>query len=68
MAIALPLLVGTTAEGSSVAVESAAGKLSIGGAALTGADVATKNGVLHAVDALLVPPGIDLANLAAGAN
>ena len=50
----------TTAEGSPVNVQLLDGTIRINDATITGKDVRVVNGVLHAVDRLLVPGSIDL--------
>ena len=52
-----------TVEGSRVTVRSVNGTVHINDALVTGPDVATSTGILHAIDKLLLPPGIDLVAL-----
>ena len=40
-----------------------AGTLKIGDAAIVATDVAASNGVIHVIDAVLVPPTVDLTAL-----
>ena len=54
-----------TLEGSTLSVVVGNNKVSINDATVTGADVLTISGVLHAVDKLLVPPGVSLNALVA---
>ncbi len=54
-------------EGSTLSVVVGNNKVSINDATVTGADVLTITGVLHAVDKLLVPPGVSLNALVAKA-
>lgn len=49
-----------TAEGSTVRVQSINGAIRINDATITGSDVKVANGVLHAIDRLLIPPSVDL--------
>ncbi|GDX34339.1 beta-Ig-H3/fasciclin [Actinomycetes bacterium] len=51
-----------TVEGSSVKLETSYG-VKVNGANVTAADVAASNGVIHVIDAVLVPPTVDLAKL-----
>ena len=51
-----------TVEGSSVKLDTAYG-VTVNGATVTTADIATSNGVIHVIDAVLVPPTVDLAKL-----
>ena len=41
-------------------IEDAAGSVSIGNAAVTTADIMASNGVIHVIDAVLLPPGFQL--------
>jgi uncharacterized surface protein with fasciclin (FAS1) repeats len=43
-------------EGASLKMKSAGGSLQVNNARVTGADMAASNGVIHAVDAVLMPP------------
>ena len=54
-----------TAEGTPVNVQSVNGAIRINDATITGPDVKVANGVLHAVDRLLIPPTVDLNTLVA---
>lgn len=48
----------TTAAGPTVTVAAGtSGSLTVGGATVTRADIAASNGVVHAIDAVLIPPG-----------
>jgi len=51
-----------TVEGSSVKLDTAYG-VTVNGATVTTADIATSNGVIHVIDAVIVPPTVDLAKL-----
>ena len=51
-----------TVEGSTVALDTAYG-VKVNGATVTTADVAASNGVIHVIDAVIVPPTVDLAKL-----
>ena len=51
-----------TVEGSNVKLETSYG-VKVNGANVTAADVAASNGVIHVIDAVLVPPTVDLAAL-----
>ena len=53
----------TTLEGSTVTISDDAGTLKIGDAAIVATDVAASNGVIHVIDAVLVPPTVDLTAL-----
>ncbi|CAE8611714.1 unnamed protein product [Polarella glacialis] len=46
----------TTAQGGQLAVQIAGGKVKVGRATVTAADVACSNGVIHIVDKVLLPP------------
>jgi transforming growth factor-beta-induced protein len=50
-------------EGSDLDLVSDAGKVTVNGAAVLSADVAASNGVIHAIDTVLVPPTVDLNTL-----
>ena len=56
----------TTAFGQPIAVESGEGGVLIGGARVVQADVAASNGIIHAIDHVLLPK--DLVGVAAGAS
>lgn len=45
----------TTAEGSKLHVSVKGGKVTIGGANVTGADIKASNGVIHVIDKVLLP-------------
>lgn len=51
-----------TVEGSSIKLDTAYG-VTVNGATVTTADVAASNGVIHVIDAVIVPPTVDLAKL-----
>ena len=51
-----------TVEGSSVKLDTGYG-VKVNGATVTTADVAASNGVIHVIDAVIVPPTVDLASL-----
>jgi uncharacterized surface protein with fasciclin (FAS1) repeats len=46
-----------TLDGGTLEVTSGANGLAVDGALVTGADVGTRNGVIHFIDRVLVPPG-----------
>jgi uncharacterized surface protein with fasciclin (FAS1) repeats len=52
----------TTVEGSPLAVTTSGG-VQVGGAKVTATDVDASNGVIHVIDKVLVPPGVDVAAL-----
>ncbi len=52
-----------TVEGSPVAIQATNGSVKINEAKVTGGDIRTAGGVLHSIDKLLVPPGVDLNTL-----
>ena len=51
-----------TVEGSTVTLDTMSG-VKVNGANVTTADVAASNGVIHVIDAVIVPPTVDLASL-----
>jgi transforming growth factor-beta-induced protein len=55
-----------TVEGSKASLVADAGKVTIDGAAVVTADVAASNGVIHVIDAVILPKDLDLASLTAG--
>jgi transforming growth factor-beta-induced protein len=55
-----------TVEGSKAALVADAGKVTIDGANVVTADVAASNGVIHVIDAVILPKDLDLASLTAG--
>lgn len=52
-----------TFEGSPIAVDTSAGVVLNGSANVVQTDVMASNGVIHAIDAVILPPGVDLAAL-----
>lgn len=52
-----------TVEGQTVKLSTMDG-VSVNGAKVIAADVAASNGVIHAIDAVILPPGVDVAKLA----
>ncbi len=54
-------------EGSDLDLVSADGKVTVNGANVTTADVASSNGLIHVIDAVLIPKSVDVAALLAGA-
>ena len=53
-----------TVEGQNVTLSTADG-VTVNGAKVVQADVVTSNGVIHAIDAVILPPGVDVAALLA---
>jgi uncharacterized surface protein with fasciclin (FAS1) repeats len=51
-----------TVEGQAVKL-STMGGVSVNGAKVVAADVMASNGVIHAIDAVILPPGVDVAKL-----
>lgn len=51
-----------TVEGSTIKLSTASG-VTVNGANVVVADVAASNGVVHAIDAVILPPGVDVAAL-----
>lgn len=51
-----------TVEGQNIMLSTMDG-VSVNGAKVIAADVAASNGVIHAIDAVLLPPGVDVAKL-----
>jgi uncharacterized surface protein with fasciclin (FAS1) repeats len=49
-----------TAEGSDVTIATNSGKVTVSGANVTQADIVTRNGVIHAIDQVLLPPDLKL--------
>jgi uncharacterized surface protein with fasciclin (FAS1) repeats len=47
-----------TLQGSSLAIASTAGGLTVGGAKVVTADIVATNGVIHVIDTVVLPPGI----------
>ncbi len=52
-----------TVEGEEVDIAIASGKVTVNEATVTQADVTASNGVIHVIDAVLLPPDVDLAAL-----
>jgi uncharacterized surface protein with fasciclin (FAS1) repeats len=52
-----------TVEGSTISIDTANGVVLNGTATVTSADVAASNGVIHVIDAVILPPGVDVAAL-----
>ena len=50
-------------EGANLNLTASGGKVTVNGANVIKADVATSNGVIHVIDAVLLPPGLDLSKL-----
>ena len=48
-----------TVQGSSVAIEAKDGKVKVGGANVVKADIMCKNGVIHVIDTVILPPDTD---------
>ena len=53
---------GATVEGQNVK-RATAGGVTVNGAKVIAADVMASNGVIHAIDAVILPPGVDVAKL-----
>ena len=51
-----------TVEGQSVSLSTASG-VTVNGANVVAADVMASNGVIHAIDAVILPPGVDVSTL-----
>ena len=51
-----------TVEGQSVSLSTASG-VTVNGANVISADVMASNGVIHAIDAVILPPGVDVSKL-----
>ncbi|MBI4781556.1 MAG: fasciclin domain-containing protein [Oscillatoriophycideae cyanobacterium NC_groundwater_1537_Pr4_S-0.65um_50_18] len=49
-----------TAEGSDVSIANTSGTVTVSGATVTQADIVTRNGVIHAIDKVLLPPDLQL--------
>jgi uncharacterized surface protein with fasciclin (FAS1) repeats len=52
-----------TVEGSTIAVDTAEGVVLNGSATVTATDIEASNGVIHVIDAVIVPPGVDVTAL-----
>lgn len=50
-------------EGSNIAVTTNDGGVQVNGAAVTTADIVASNGVIHVIDAVILPPGVDVSAL-----
>ncbi|MEZ5565901.1 MAG: fasciclin domain-containing protein [Gammaproteobacteria bacterium] len=46
-----------TLEGAKLDIKASAGRITVNGAKVTGADVVASNGVIHVIDTVLLPPG-----------
>jgi uncharacterized surface protein with fasciclin (FAS1) repeats len=53
----------TTVEGSTFAVDTSNGVVINGTANVTATDIMASNGVIHVIDAVILPPGVDVAAL-----
>jgi uncharacterized surface protein with fasciclin (FAS1) repeats len=51
-----------TVEGQNIKLSTASG-VTVNGATVVAADVLASNGVIHAIDAVILPPGVDVAKL-----
>jgi len=51
-----------TVEGQNITLSTASG-VTVNGATVVAADVLASNGVIHAIDAVILPPGVDVAKL-----
>jgi uncharacterized surface protein with fasciclin (FAS1) repeats len=51
-----------TVEGQNIKLSTASG-VTVNGANVVAADVLASNGVIHAIDAVILPPGVDVAKL-----
>jgi len=51
-----------TVEGQNITLSTASG-VTVNGANVVAADVLASNGVIHAIDAVILPPGVDVAKL-----
>jgi uncharacterized surface protein with fasciclin (FAS1) repeats len=51
-----------TVEGQTIKLSTMDG-VTVNGATVVAADVAASNGVIHAIDAVILPPGVDVAKL-----
>jgi uncharacterized surface protein with fasciclin (FAS1) repeats len=51
-----------TVEGSNITLSTASG-VTVNGATVVATDVLASNGVIHAIDAVILPPGVDVAKL-----
>ena len=52
-----------TVEGSTIAVDTSMGVVLNGTANVTATDIMASNGVIHVIDAVILPPGVDPADL-----
>ncbi len=46
-----------TLQGATIAVKAAGGGVTVNGAKVVSADVGASNGVIHVIDAVILPPG-----------
>jgi len=53
----------TTLEGSTFAIDTSMGVVLNGTANVTATDIMASNGVIHVIDAVILPPGVDVAAL-----
>lgn len=53
----------TTVEGSTIAVDTSAGVVLNGTANVTATDIMASNGVIHVIDAVILPPDVDVSAL-----
>jgi uncharacterized surface protein with fasciclin (FAS1) repeats len=51
-----------TVEGQNITLSTASG-VTVNGATVVATDVLASNGVIHAIDAVILPPGVDVAKL-----
>lgn len=52
-----------TVEGSAISVDTAEGVVLNGSAVVTATDIEASNGVIHVIDAVILPPGVDVTAL-----
>lgn len=52
-----------TVEGSTISIDTANGVVLNGTATVTTTDITATNGVIHSIDAVILPPGVDLSAL-----
>jgi uncharacterized surface protein with fasciclin (FAS1) repeats len=53
----------TTLEGSTFAIDTSMGVVLNGTANVTATHIMASNGVIHVIDAVILPPGVDVAAL-----